>query len=88
MAAWAVEVRPSIEYVVCTKHQLGGHDDGDGLDGDTMMAVVMLMVMLMLVLMEMDNVIFISILFILKNLILIDQRHTTFLISNPIMLLA
>ena len=64
------------------------NDDGDGLDGDTMMAVVMLMVMLMLVLMEMDNVIFISILFILKNLILIDQRHTTFLISNPIMLLA
>ena len=95
MAAWTVEVRPPVEYVVCTEHQLGGHVDDDGVgddgvgddgvgddgggdvDGDGDACVD-----------GMDIVVFISILSILINLILIDQCHTTFLISNPIMLLA
>ena len=34
MAAWAVEVRPPVEYVVCTEHQLGGHVDDDGVGDD------------------------------------------------------
>ena len=34
MAAWTVEVRPPIEYVMCTEHQLGGHDDDDGVGDD------------------------------------------------------
>ena len=34
MAAWTVEVRPPIEYVMCTEHQLGEHVDDDGVGDD------------------------------------------------------
>ena len=33
MAAWPVEVRPPVEHVVRTEHQLGDNGDGGGGDG-------------------------------------------------------